>query len=106
MSLAITFANPFTFALADDPYRTRAERDGNQAKTSRTTRLSECDDCGAKLISAEQAATVIQSTRRQIYRWVEQGALHFHEAADGSVLVCSHSLLEQVERLESATARL
>ena len=106
MSLAITFANPFTFALADDPYRTRAERDEPQARPSRSARLSECAHCGAKLLSAEQAAAVIQSTRRQIYRWVEQGALHFHDAADGSVLICSHSLLEQVERLESATARM
>ena len=106
MSLAIPFANPFVFALVNDPYRTRAERDERQARPSRQARLSECADCGAKLMSAEQAATVIQSTRRQIYRWVEQGALHFHEAADGSVLICSHSLLEQVERLECATARL
>src|SRR5215218_6413898 len=106
MSLAITFANPFTFALADDPYCTRAERDDPQARTSSATRVSECARCGAKLLSPEQAATIIQSTRRQIYRWVEQGALHFHELADGSVLICSHSLLEQVERLESATARL
>ena len=106
MSLAITFANPFTFALAEDPYLTRAERDDPQARTPRLERLSECARCGSKLLSAEQAATIIQSTRRQIYRWVEQGALHFHEAADGSVMICSHSLLEQVERLESATARL
>ncbi len=106
MSFAITFANPFTFALAEDPYRTRTEPDERRTKTPRQTRLRECAYCGAKLLNAEQAATIIQSTQRQIYRWVEQGVLHFHDAADGSVLVCSHSLLEQVERLESATARL
>jgi hypothetical protein len=106
MSLASTFANPFAFSLADDPYQTRAERDDPQSRTPPLARLSECARCGAKLLSAEQAATIIQSTRRQIYRWVEQGALHFHEAADGSVLICSHSLLEQVEQLERATARL
>lgn len=106
MSFAITVANPFAFALADDPYRTRAERNNPETKPSRPAQLTECALCGAKLLSAEQAATIIQSTHRQIYRWVEQGALHFHDAADGSVLICSHSLLEQVERLESATARL
>lgn len=106
MLLAITAAHPFAFALADDPYRTRAEQEDRQAKPSRRARLSECAHCGAQLLSAEQAATIIRSPHRQIYRWVEQGALQFQEAADGSVLICSHSLLERVERLESATARL
>lgn len=102
MPVAVTFANPYALALPEAPYRTRHDQDERSA-TIKTVRS--CADCGAQLLSAEQAAALCQSKRRLIYRWVEQGSLHHHEAADGAVLVCSRSLLAQAERLEDATAR-
>ncbi len=108
MPIAVTFANALTPPLPDDPYRTRpdrGDRDDREATPSRPARLPGCAHCGAQLLTAEQAATLCQSNRRLIYRWVEQGSLDYHEAADGAVLVCSRSLLAQVERLEDATAR-
>ena len=102
MSIAVTFANTFAPPLPDDPYRTRDERD---ATPPQRTPVRGCAHCGAQLLTAEQAATLCQYNRRLIYRWVEQGALDFHEAADGTVLVCSRSLLAQAERLEDVTAR-
>lgn len=69
---------------------------------------ADCDHCGAqgRLIMAEQSATLCRVSRRRIYGWIEAGAQHFQELADGAALVCRRSLFDQVERLESTTDRL
>lgn len=95
-------------ALPEDPYRTCTDRDATpaQAAAPRGVQPSACARCGAQLLTAEQAAALCEYNRRLIYRWIEQGALDFYEAADGVVWVCSRTLLTAVERLEGATARL
>jgi hypothetical protein len=68
---------------------------------------TECLICGekVKMIAAEKAATVCQCSRRKIYRWIEEGGLHFFETPDGEVLVCGRSLSQKMDELESRTDR-
>ena len=68
---------------------------------------TECLICGekVKMIAAEKAATVCQCSRRKIYRWIEEGDLHFFETPDGEVLVCGRSLSQKMDELDSRTDR-
>jgi hypothetical protein len=68
---------------------------------------AECLICGekVKMIAAEKAATVCQCSRRKIYRWIEEGDLHFFETPDGEVLVCGRSLSQKMDELDSRTDR-
>jgi hypothetical protein len=106
--ITATCAHTNLRALPEDPYRTCTDRDVASAREAerRGAQPGACAHCGAQLLMAEQAATLCRHNRRLIYRWVEQGALDFYEAADGVVWVCSRTLLIAVERLEEATARL
>jgi hypothetical protein len=67
-----------------------------------------CRICGedVKMIAAEKAATVCHCSRRKIYRWIEEGDLHFFETPDGEVLVCGRSLSRKIDELDSITDRL
>ena len=54
-----------------------------------------CADCStgdAIMLGPEQAAVLAHVPTRMIYRWVETGAIHYREAADGSLIVCIRSL--------------
>jgi hypothetical protein len=44
------------------------------------------------MLTAEAAAVTVGASRREVYRWVEQDALHFQEATTGEVFLCSVSL--------------
>ena len=68
---------------------------------------TECLICGegVKIIAAEKAATIGQCSRRKIYRWIEEGYLHFFEMPDGEVLVCGRSLSQKMDELDSRTDR-
>ena len=92
-----------------DPYCTRADGDLHTRKLaipSHTATLC-CAICGdaARMIAAERAATLCQSSRRLIYRWIEDGELHFDELADGAVLVCGRTLAAKLDQSESVTRR-
>ncbi len=56
-----------------------------------------CQACCARveMMTAEQAARLLQVTPRVVYRWVEAQLLHFIEEPDGRVLVCRNSLYGQ-----------
>jgi len=58
------------------------------------------------MIAAEKAAAICHCSRRKIYRWIEEGDLHFFEAPDGEVLVCGRSLSRKMDELDSITDRL
>jgi predicted site-specific integrase-resolvase len=58
------------------------------------------------MILAEKAATVCQCSRRRIYRWIEDGELHFIETPRGEALVCGRSLSKKMDELDSATDKL
>jgi hypothetical protein len=58
------------------------------------------------MILAEKAAVVCQCSRRRIYRWIEDGDLHYTETADGEVMVCGRSLAQKMDELDCTTNRL
>ena len=68
---------------------------------------AECLICGeeVKMIAAEIAATVCQCSRRTIYRWIEDGELHFFEMHGGEVLVCGRSLSQKMDEFDARTDR-
>lgn len=53
-----------------------------------------CQGCGqpVQMLTAEQAAAFVGTSRRTIYRWVEAEKLHFTETSDGVVLICLDAL--------------
>ena len=59
-----------------------------------------------KMIADEKAANLCHCGRRKIYRWIEEGDLHFFETPDGEVLVCGRSLSRKMDELDSTTDRL
>lgn len=69
---------------------------------------SRCAGCGAggQMVSAEKAAAICQCSRRLIYRWIEEGSLHYCELPDGTVLVCGVTLAAKLEQLEDSTGAL
>ena len=73
-----------------------------------TESLETCGICGedVKMISAEKAANICHCSRRKIYRWIEEGDLHFIETPDGEALVCGRSLSRKMDELDSITDRL
>ena len=79
-------------------------RDG-EIFTSRNEVPTVCPDCdeGVKMIAAEKAAAVCRCSRRKIYRWIEEGDLHFFEMTDGEVMVCGRSLSQKMDELDSST---
>lgn len=55
---------------------------------------TKCHICPTRvqMVSAEDAATILNMTRREIYRAVETGNVHFMETNEGLLLVCIQSL--------------
>lgn len=53
-----------------------------------------CAQCPARvgMVSPEEAAALIYTSTRTIYRWVEVGQLHFIETPEGRLLICPNSL--------------
>lgn len=45
------------------------------------------------MVSAEDAATILSMPRREVYRAVETGSVHFIETLEGILFVCIESLL-------------
>lgn len=57
-----------------------------------------CDECSvsdAIMLSPEQAAAVTGIPERQIYQWVEAGAIHYKEAPNGKLTVCIKTLISR-----------
>lgn len=59
-----------------------------------STQRGWCSACGQEvdLLTAEAAAEHCGISRREIYRRLERGELHFQETADSVVQVCLNSL--------------
>ena len=57
-------------------------------------RLSYCPICAreAEFVTPQEAAAIASVTARTIYRWLENGKLHFLEMPGGELLVCAQSL--------------
>ncbi|MBL8169929.1 MAG: hypothetical protein JNJ50_17350 [Acidobacteria bacterium] len=91
-----------TNVLSTSCPQTRAQSEGAKAAAHW------CESCGAAvgMIAAEKAAILCQCTRRQIYRWIEAGEIHFTELLDGSVWVCGKSLAQKIDELDANTNKL
>lgn len=59
-----------------------------------TEEIIACPECEGDevMIPAESAASVFGFSRRQIYRMVEAGEVHFYENEAGFLFVCQKSL--------------
>lgn len=49
-------------------------------------------NCQVNMLPVELAAKAAGVSPRTLYRWVEQGKVHFRELSDGTLLVCDRSL--------------
>jgi hypothetical protein len=60
--------------------------------------LSQCPGCNeqVRMIDVARAADLVRASQRQIFRWIENGQLHFVEAPGVPLLVCLTSLLERI----------
>jgi len=105
MSAHGTRLNYETKRTSDSGADALATREMDQLNTES---LETCGICGedVKMISAEKAATICHCSRRKIYRWIEEGDLHFIETPDGEALVCGRSLSRKMDELDSITDRL
>ena len=58
-----------------------------------------CDRCiqPSGMITPDEAAALCQVSTRIIYRWLEGGAIHFTEEANGALLICLSSLAATAE---------
>lgn len=56
--------------------------------------LSFCSTCGtgAQMLEPVEAARLMRVSLRTIFRWVEEGRLHFTETPDGGLFICLDSL--------------
>ena len=61
-----------------------------------------CDECAreVQMSSLDEAARQAGVSELAIYQFIESGALHFTETADGHVLVCLNSLGNNVGKVK------
>ena len=66
-----------------------------------------CEQCGAEvlMVKPESAAMFLGVTAREVYRRIEQGALHSLEKEDGSLLICGNQLNKHLSRSEHGSAQ-
>ena len=62
-----------------------------QQKNAAPAVCRQCPTAIASLVAPDEAAIITGISTRVIYRWVEEGALHFEEVAKGLLLVCLNS---------------
>ena len=64
--------------------------------STRATREVHCEQCNnGVMISAEAAAAFTALTLRTIFRWVDEGRVHYTEQ-QGTLLVCLSSIAELI----------
>jgi excisionase family DNA binding protein len=62
-------------------------------KSASRARCSECAG-QVKMVTADEAATLAGVNSRTVYRWIEEGKVHFLEPSDGLPLICLNSLYD------------
>jgi len=62
---------------------------------------AECPETGV-MITPEQAAMMIGTNIRAIFRWLEAGRVHYSETPEGSLLVCPDSILKLTGKISKA----
>lgn len=63
-------------------------------RSRRPSVVAWCERCGGqvRMVTPEEAAALLGTRSRVIYRRVESGDLHFLETGAGALLICSRSL--------------
>ena len=51
-----------------------------------------CAECGAPVLTTEQAANLFGITQRRIFQIIETEAAHFTETEAGALMICLNSL--------------
>ena len=71
-----------------------------RARGERRRPLVWCEGCGAQvqMLTAFDAAVLAGVSSYTVYRWAEQGAVHFGVTAEGALLVCPHTLPQRQEK--------
>lgn len=59
-------------------------------------RQTACTECGAPVVTAEQAAKILGITQRRIFQIVETGAAHYAESESGAAAICLTSLTTNI----------
>ncbi len=64
--------------------------------------LATCSSCAGqvKMVTAAEAAILTGIGTRSVYRWIEEGRVHFLEPSDGLLLVCLNSLYHSMASRE------
>jgi len=59
----------------------------------RKSKIAWCDRCAAEavMLAPDEAAALLQTTAREIFRLTEAGEFHFLETESGALLVCRNS---------------
>jgi hypothetical protein len=67
-----------------------------------------CTDCHSDtwFVSPAQASLLTKVTVRTINRWVESGAVHFVETANGLLLVCVESVNANAKHIVAGTTQV
>ncbi len=55
-----------------------------------------CSQCAGQVVTQQEAMAVAGVNSRTLHHWAEAGTVHFEETADGLLLICLSSLLEEV----------
>jgi Helix-turn-helix domain len=85
-----------------------SKKTGYLNRRSGTNVQTWCPKCldKVRMMLAEKAATVCRCSRRKIYRWIEEGDLHYIEMPGGEVMVCGRSLAKKMDELDCTTNKL
>lgn len=75
-------------------------------KRAKTTLVS-CDGCEneADAVSLAEAADLFETSREELFRFIEQNECHYHVAIEDQIYLCVPSLLESMQR-QTAEKRL
>ena len=64
----------------------------NRAGVAEQRSCSRCTESSG-MITAEEAAALQSVSTRVIYRWLEDGAIHFIETSEGQLFICLRTLV-------------
>ena len=61
----------------------------------RKEKIALCEQCAAEtvMLAPNEAAALMQTTAREIFRLTEAGEIHYLETETGALLICRDSLL-------------
>ena len=72
-------------------------------RKSSTRSQTACAECGAPVLTTEQAANLFDITQRRIFQIIEAEAVHFTEAEAGVAMICITSLAEFLDGEQTLT---